>query len=234
MLVIHSMDMDLRNYLQQSQNQLSWKERIKIAYDIVLALSVIHLENAIHRDLHSGNILSFNINQKWYISDLGFCGPVDKSPEKVYGKLPYIAPEVISARKTTKKSDVYSIAMLMWEISSGQPPFNNFENDCDLALKIINGMRPKVMAGTPLKYENLMKQCWDADPSKRLDIDPLYDGIKELLQSYQNMSNEELQQETNNYLEMYKTNKSSSKLIISKTHQFENLPEPRNATEGII
>ncbi|CAB4478765.1 unnamed protein product [Rhizophagus irregularis] len=32
-------------------------------------------------------------------------------------------------------------------------------------------MRPKVISGTPLKYENLMKQCWDADPSKRPDIE---------------------------------------------------------------
>ncbi|CAB4417371.1 unnamed protein product [Rhizophagus irregularis] len=32
-------------------------------------------------------------------------------------------------------------------------------------------MRPKVISGTPLKYENLMKQCWDADPSNRPDIE---------------------------------------------------------------
>ena len=59
--------------------------------------------------------------------------------------------------------------MLMWEISSGKPPFSDFnyceneENDNYLAQKIINGIRPKVVPGTPLKYENLMKQCWDAD-----------------------------------------------------------------------
>ncbi|POG67078.1 kinase-like domain-containing protein [Rhizophagus irregularis DAOM 181602=DAOM 197198] len=146
------MDTDLRKYLQQFQNQLSWKEKIKIAYEIVLAIDVIHIENAIHRDLHSGNILYSKLNQKWVISDLGFCGPADKSTESIYGNLPYIAPEVISGNSgkyVTKKSDIYSAAMLMWEISSGQPPFNDFENDYDLALKIINGMRPKVIAGTP-------------------------------------------------------------------------------------
>ncbi|EXX55694.1 Tpk2p [Rhizophagus irregularis DAOM 197198w] len=152
MLVIYRMDTDLRKYLQQFQNQLSWKEKIKIAYEIVLAIDVIHIENAIHRDLHSGNILYSKLNQKWVISDLGFCGPADKSTESIYGNLPYIAPEVISGNSgkyVTKKSDIYSAAMLMWEISSGQPPFNDFENDYDLALKIINGMRPKVIAGTP-------------------------------------------------------------------------------------
>ncbi|PKY45880.1 kinase-like protein [Rhizophagus irregularis] len=233
MLVIFNMDIDLRKYLRQSQNQLSWKERINIACDIILALYVIHEENAIHRDLHSGNIMYSKLNQKWLIGDLGFCGPADKSTESIYGNLPYIAPEVISGKNTTKESDIYSAAMLMWEISSGQPPFNDFENDYNLALNIINGMRPKVIAGTPLKYENLMKQCWDADPSKRLNIYTLGEELYVLLRSYQNISNETLQQEINNNLEMDKTNTNctSSKLFTSKIHQFKNLPEPRNATE---
>jgi serine/threonine protein kinase len=226
MLVMSIMDIDLRKYLQQTQNQLLWKDRIKIAYDIITSLNVIHSENVIHRDLHSGNILY--LNQVWYISDLGFCGPADKSTDSVYGNLPYIAPEVISEKKTTIQSDIYSIGMLMWEISSGQPPFNDYENDYNLALNIINGMRPKVIAGTPLEYENLMKQCWDADPSKRPDIGTLEDEIYILLQYYQDISDDEiLQQETNNNL-------VNNKLFTSKIHQFENLPEPRNATEGIF
>ncbi|POG74114.1 kinase-like domain-containing protein [Rhizophagus irregularis DAOM 181602=DAOM 197198] len=237
MLVIEKADIDLRKYLQQTQNQLTWKERIKVAYDIIVALSVIHRENAIHRDLHSGNILYSELYQQWFISDLGFCGPADKSSESIYGNLPYIAPEVISGKKTTIKSDIYSIGMLMWEISSGQPPFSYYENYYNLALNIINGMRPKVISGTPLKYENLMKQCWDADPLKRPEIGTLFDGIYEILQFYQNISNEILQQETNKNLERNKLiNNSmskhvSSKLFTSNIHQFKNLPEPRNATE---
>uniref|UniRef100_U9UV27 Protein kinase domain-containing protein n=1 Tax=Rhizophagus irregularis (strain DAOM 181602 / DAOM 197198 / MUCL 43194) TaxID=747089 RepID=U9UV27_RHIID len=35
------------------------------------------------------------------------------------------------------------VAMLMWEILFGQPPFLNYEKDCNLAINIINGMRPK-------------------------------------------------------------------------------------------
>ncbi|PKY29077.1 kinase-like protein [Rhizophagus irregularis] len=237
MLVMNEMNIDLRKYLQQTQNQLTWKEKITIVCDILVALNTIHSENSIHRDLHSGNILYLNGNQRWYISDLGFCGPANKSTESIYGNLPYIAPEVISGKKTTVESDIYSIGMLMWEISSGQSPFSYYENDYKLALNIINGMRPKVISGTPLKYENLMKQCWDADPLKRPDIDTLEDEIYVLLQYYQNISNEILQQETNNNLEKNKLiNNSmskhiSSKLFTSKIHQFKNLPEPRNATE---
>src|SRR5438876_7913161 len=138
MLVMNEMDMDLRNYLQQNHNQLTWKEKIQITYDIIVALDAIHNENAIHRDLHSGNFLFAYRSQNFEISDLGFCGPADKSPTSIYGNLPYIAPEVISRKEYTFKSDVYSFAMLMWEISSGQPPFIGNEHDVDFAMSIIN------------------------------------------------------------------------------------------------
>src|SRR5437763_1777849 len=96
MLVMSVMDTDLRKYLQQSHNQLTWKERIQIAVDIIEALVRIHDDNAIHRDLHSGNILFNQTDQRFEISDLGFCGPANKSSKSIYGNLPYIAPEVIS------------------------------------------------------------------------------------------------------------------------------------------
>ena len=150
------MDVNLREYLQQNHNQLTWKERIQIAVNIIDSLKDIHKENAIHRDLHSGNILHSPRSNNWFISDLGFCGPADKSSESIYGNLPYIAPEVIAGKKTTKESDVYSIGMLMWEISSGKPPFSNYENDYYLATNIINGIRPRIVSGTPLEYESLI------------------------------------------------------------------------------
>src|SRR3954462_3925739 len=114
MLVMKKLDINLREYLQQNHNELTWKERIKIVNAVTLALSRIHYENAIHRDLHSGNILYLKSHKNWYMSDLGFCGPADKSLESIYGNLSYIAPEVIVGKGYTKASDIYSIAMLMW------------------------------------------------------------------------------------------------------------------------
>src|SRR2546421_12373639 len=150
MLVMRKYNIDLRKYLQQNHNQLTWKERIQITFDIIDALDKIHRENAIHRDLHSGNILYSQPNQVFDISDLGFCGPADKPLKSIYGNLPYIAPEVIVEKEYTFASDIYSIGMLMWEISSGQPPFINYEHDYYLAMNIINGMRPEIVSDTPL------------------------------------------------------------------------------------
>ena len=102
---MYKMNIDLRKYLQQNHNQLTWKERVQVTVNIISALRRIHYENAIHRDLHSGNILYLQKEQRFDISDLGFCGPADKSPTSIYGNLPYIAPEVIAGKGYTFKSD---------------------------------------------------------------------------------------------------------------------------------
>jgi serine/threonine protein kinase len=237
MLIVRKFDTNLREYLQQSHKKLTWRERIKIASNIVTSLFQIHSENAIHRDLHSRNILCHLTSQLFVISDLGFCGPADKPLNSIYGNLPYIAPEVIAGKGYTFKSDIYSIAMLMWEISSGQPPFSNYdyEYDIELAMIIIDGIRPRIIPGTPLEYEDLMKQCWDADPLKRPNIYFLRNKISELhTLCNQNKFCEPFQPKTSNNLETnYTSSKLFSKLFTSKIHKFENLPEPRNATEGI-
>jgi serine/threonine protein kinase len=237
MLVMMRMNIDLRKYLQQNHNKLTWKERIKIIYDITNSLYYIHEEDAIHRDLHSGNVLYSNINDSWCISDLGFCGPADKSLKSIYGNLSYIAPEVIYGKEYTLKSDIYSIAMLMWEISSGRPPFINYAHDYDLAMNIINGIRPKIISEIPLEYKILMEQCWDADLSKRPDIQILREKISEIYLLYQNKSDELTYQSNlnSNDIEMNKMNMNytSSRLFTSKVHKFKDFPEPRNATNGI-
>ena len=73
----------------ENHNKLTWKERIQIVYYITYAASKIHKVNAIHRDLHSGNILFHQIRQTFRISDLGFCGPADNPLNSVYGNLHY-------------------------------------------------------------------------------------------------------------------------------------------------
>ncbi|PKC54877.1 kinase-like protein, partial [Rhizophagus irregularis] len=210
-------------YLQQNHNQLTWKERIQIITDIVSALRRIHYENAIHRDLHSGNVLYKN---RFLISDLGFCGPADKPLESIYGNLPYVAPEVIVGKEQTFKSDIYSIAILMWEVSSGQPPFINYEHDYNLAMNIVNGIRPKIVSGTLFEYKNLMKQCWDADPSKRPDIITLDDKMREINLFYQTFhSNKSYDFYIPNNIDDFNKSNSTSKIstIFKDDYKIESI-----------
>ncbi|GBC10457.1 hypothetical protein RclHR1_09640008 [Rhizophagus clarus] len=84
------------------------------------------------------------------ISDLELCGPADKPLKSIYGILPYIALEVIVGKGYTFSSDIYSIAMIMWEISTGQPPFINCKHNFDLAMDIVNAQIESIY-----QFENL-------------------------------------------------------------------------------
>ena len=100
-------------------------------------------------------------------------------------------------------------------------------------MKIVNGKRPKIVPGTPLEYKILMEQCWDADITKRPNIIKIDMEIKKLIKLY--FQNEEpivFNQESSTSC-ISNSIDSISKNYTSKIYQFKNLPEPRNAIEGM-
>ncbi|GES75076.1 kinase-like domain-containing protein [Rhizophagus clarus] len=118
----------------------------------------------------------------------------------------------------------------------GEPPFFNCEHNYDLAKNIVNGIRPKIVPGTPLEYKNLVMKCWDTDPSKRPNIGTLWVNMSRIrLNYYQESETNDQPEENNNVLKINRNIKSLKNYIsTSKVYQFENLPEPRNATEEEI
>jgi len=82
-----------------------------------------------------------------------------KNVSKLYGVMPYLDPKGLNEQsqnyKLNKKSDVYSIGVLMWQISSGKQPFQGIKYDIDLALDIIKGKREGIIDETPTEYSNL-------------------------------------------------------------------------------
>src|SRR6185295_4233667 len=120
-------------------------------------------------DLHSGNIFSYNIWDN-RIGDLGLCQQlVDKKddPHKIFGVVPYLAPEVLSKKPYTKESDIYSFGMIMWEHTTGKKPFHDRPHNYFLISDILNGARPQITDDTPEFYAKLMKRCWDHNPENR-------------------------------------------------------------------
>ena len=113
---------------------------------------------------------------------MGLCGPVDDElSNKIYGITSYIAPEILHGNKNTKETDVYSIGMLMWEIFSGHPPFDDKAHDCHLILDICKGLRPPILSNMPKEYVEMMQRCWNVDPSKRPTIRELLDFSEDYL-----------------------------------------------------
>ncbi|GBC37327.2 kinase-like domain-containing protein [Rhizophagus irregularis DAOM 181602=DAOM 197198] len=149
----------------------NWNQKLYMLYEIISGLNKIHAKNLIHCDFHDGNILNHNDKNKdkFYISDLGLCQPAKSFLKKydIYGVIPFMAPEVLRGKSYTPASDLYSFSMIMWELTSGVPPFNNRAHDIQLSLSICKGERPEIIENTPQCYVDLMKKCWNEDPLKR-------------------------------------------------------------------
>jgi len=82
-----------------------------------------------------------------------------------FGSVAYMEPKRILDPKFpyTKSSDIYSLGVLMWEISSGYPPFKGSISDIDramLGISIRDGVREDVIPDTPKEYEELYKIVW--------------------------------------------------------------------------
>ncbi|RGB31029.1 kinase-like domain-containing protein, partial [Rhizophagus diaphanus] len=145
--------------------------------DIALGLKDIHDKGLIHHDFHCGNILS-DFEQDAYITDLGLCQPANvkslqNSNKKIYGVLPYVAPEVLRGKGYTQASDIYGYGIIAYEICTGFPPYYDIDHDEFLAMKICKGLRPKFNYKIPQLILDVINQCWDADPSKRPNVDKL-------------------------------------------------------------
>ncbi|GET56689.1 kinase-like domain-containing protein [Rhizophagus irregularis DAOM 181602=DAOM 197198] len=150
----------------------NWNQKLYMLYEIISGLSKIHEKNLIHCDFHDGNILNHNDKNKdsLFISDLGLCQPVKsflKDEDGIFGVMPFMAPEILRGKPYTPASDIYSFSMIMWEFTSGVPPFNNRAHDIQLSLSICKGERPEIIENTPQCYVDLMEKCWDEDPLKR-------------------------------------------------------------------
>ncbi|GET53442.1 kinase-like domain-containing protein [Rhizophagus irregularis DAOM 181602=DAOM 197198] len=178
-----------------------WGQKLYMLYEIISGLNTIHKQNLIHCDFHDGNILNHNDEEnkadKIYISDLGLCQPVKSflKEYKIYGVVPFMAPEVLRGKPYTPASDIYSFSMIMWEFTSGIPPFNNRAHDIQLSLSICEGERPEIIENTPQCFVDLMKKCWDEDPLKRPSSKEVFNIIKEWISLPDNVKVKDINEE---------------------------------------
>ncbi len=113
-----------------------------------------------------------------FIGDLGLAISVSETDgiKDVQGVMPFLAPELLSGHGSySQATDVYAFGIIMWEISSHEKPFDDFNHDKYLALKILKGFRPTITDDTPPFYRDLMQKCWHADPTQRPTANEIYE-----------------------------------------------------------
>ncbi|RHZ88956.1 hypothetical protein Glove_19g418 [Diversispora epigaea] len=224
MVLRYAKDGNLREYLKNNFNNINWLQKLDNLYLLSYNLVRIHKLDIVHQDFHPGNILSFNFKDSLIISDFGLSKLIvtnPNNPEKknIVGVLPYIAPEVLSGdEEYTKAADVYSFGIIAYEIVTGFPPYPDIPHDEDLAIKICNGLRPKIPFHTPKLITRIIMRCWDARVKHRPTFEELFDELREYWSDYRN------------YLDEGKNQDSEIVIQIKKAEEFSANQESTNTT----
>ncbi|KAF9101843.1 hypothetical protein BGX27_011296 [Mortierella sp. AM989] len=168
----------LRDYLSKYFDTLDWAKKMRLARDVAAGISFIHEDNICHHDLHSRNVL-IDQSGRALITDFGLSRYLNhaSSNNGVRGVVPYISPERLKNAPFDRSSDVYSLGVIMWELTSGSPPFYRDGENFLLPYEIIKGRREEIVPGTPVEYSELYQQCWDGEPLRR---PPIRDILKTL------------------------------------------------------
>ncbi|CAG2163319.1 unnamed protein product [Oppiella nova] len=121
----------------------------------------------VHRDLKSPNLLLVN-GRVIKICDFGTACDKRTIMTINTGSARWMAPEVFESCKYTEKCDVYSWAIILWEVLARQVPYEWLEaNDQCILWAVHTGKRPPLMYNCPEVIEILMTKCWSKDPAIR-------------------------------------------------------------------
>ncbi|RHZ76506.1 hypothetical protein Glove_196g30 [Diversispora epigaea] len=157
----------LREHLNNTFEELTWGKKYGILLSIVSGLTNIHEMGLMHKDFHPGNIVNRTLTLS-YITDFGLCKPVSENdPKKIYGIIPYMAPERLSRGEYTQASDIYSFGMIILEVLTSYPPYYNIPHNENLAMDICKGLKPEIKCEIPQFFKEIMEKCWNFEPFKR-------------------------------------------------------------------
>lgn len=196
---------ELWDYLGGNEGKrpfLPWPTRVSIALNIANGLAYLHRERMLHRDLKSKNVLLCPYGSNLYFAKLADFGLVYKRDEigslqTLYDKATagtpaWMAPELLidtkgqSGRGYRPASDVYSLAMVLWELVAQKEPYlmlgrGNFiqlaiaKHVCDERLREI------IPAKTPPWMRNLIEGGWAQDPYARLSLNTIITELRAAL-----------------------------------------------------
>ncbi|KGN49231.1 serine/threonine/tyrosine-protein kinase HT1 [Cucumis sativus] len=162
----------LRAYLHKLEHQsLPLQKLIKFALDVARGMEYLHSQGVIHRDLKPENVL-IDEDMHLKIADFGiacpeaFFDPLADDP----GTYRWMAPEMIKHKPCSRKVDVYSFGLMLWEMVSGAIPYEDM-TPIQAAFAVVNkNLRPVISSDCPLAMRALIEQCWSLQPDKRPDF----------------------------------------------------------------
>ncbi|XP_061654724.1 receptor-interacting serine/threonine-protein kinase 2-like [Phyllopteryx taeniolatus] len=133
---------------------LAWPLRLRVLYEIALGVNFLHNMSPplLHHDLKTQNILldsEFHVKiadfglSKW--RQLSVSQGSGSKPSEIGGTVIYMPPEEYEpcgSRRADVKHDMYSYAIIMWEVLSRQIPYDEVTNPMKIMFNVLRGMRP--------------------------------------------------------------------------------------------
>ena len=132
--------MTLREYLNERGGKLTSRETVHFISQILKALDHAHRNGVVHRDIKPQNIMLLD-NGQLRMMDFGIARVSRAENQltggKAMGSVHYISPEQAKGEETDRKSDIYSVGVMMYEMLSGKLPFDA-DDVVEVALKQIS------------------------------------------------------------------------------------------------
>jgi serine/threonine protein kinase len=163
--------------------RLSPTQKVKIVVGICKGMGYIHASHGMHRDLKPANIL-LDRNFEPRIADFGSCkfSSAAQTLKKTAGTgTPlYMAPEAYG-EDYDQSVDIYSFAMMLWEIVSGKSLLEAFRAMCGQPVRwlkfVSDGKRPPLDGFNPTA-KAIIEPCWDTVPSARMGWNDVLDRLR--------------------------------------------------------
>ncbi|CAM9700451.1 unnamed protein product [Chrysoparadoxa australica] len=175
--------------LHKHRRMFSTHELVQMAVDVAEAINYLHLLSPpiIHRDVKSHNVLI----AKGGVLKLCDFGLV-RTRSVTAGTPAYMSPELLANKPFTRAVDIYAFGMLLWELFTQEIPYYGLEV-ADIRDVVMSGERPSIPRGEcPVAIRELIRDCWDADPSARPTAKTLIEELRIVLEELPGKTNLEM------------------------------------------
>lgn len=165
--------MTLKEYINRT-GPLHPKEAVQIMEQIVSAIAHAHDNQIVHRDIKPHNILIDHMGHI-KVTDFGIAMALSSTTithtNSVLGSVHYLSPEQARGGLSTKKSDIYSLGIVLFELLTARMPFEG-ESAVSIALKHLQSETPSVKRwnpAVPQSIENVVLKAMAKDPFHRYE-----------------------------------------------------------------
>ncbi len=145
---------------------------VVLGIQIARALHYAHERDIIHRDIKPANIMVTPEGQV-KIMDLGLALPREAkrvtAPGMVIGTPAYISPEQAKGKTLDRRTDIYSLGIVLYEMSSGELPFNADDITALLLQHVQQAPPPPrlIVPELPIPLESIVLKCLEKDRARR-------------------------------------------------------------------